>query len=135
MLAPPIENSKKSSSSWSSASTVVGQNQQAHSRRHFFSLSEWRTAGGELRCTLAAVPAAPPRSMSRDFVFASGHRVVVIKGGMEFSESVTVGAATTVVPGNGHSHGGGGGAAGGGAGGQHVWKLVSGSMHRRASIW
>jgi hypothetical protein len=126
-------------SSWSSsrslAPTVVGQHQQAHARRHFFALSEWRTAGGELRCTLVAVPAAPPRSGGRDFVFVSGHRVVVVKGGLEFSESVTVGAATTMVLGNGHSHGGGGGAAGGSAGGQHVWNLVSGSMHRRASIW
>jgi WD40 repeat protein len=115
-----------------SASTVVRQNQQAHARRHFFTLSEWRTAGGELRCTLAAVPAATPRSRSRDFVFASGHCVVVVKGGLEFSESVAAGAAMAMVPENGHSHAGGGGVPGGGADGQHVWKLVSGSMHRRA---
>jgi hypothetical protein len=122
---------RSGSLSW--APTVVGQNQQAHARRHFFALSEWRTAGRELRCTLAAVPMAPPRSGSRDFVFASGHRVVVVKDGMEFSESVAAVVATTMVPWNGHSQGGSRGAAGGGAGGQHVWKPVSGSMHRRAS--
>ncbi|KAK1761729.1 hypothetical protein QBC33DRAFT_564472 [Phialemonium atrogriseum] len=104
-----------------------------HARRHFFALSEWRAVGGELRCTLAAVPSAPLRGRSRDVAFADGHRVVVVKGGLEFSETVV---AARMAPGSGHSHRGGGSSGGvGGNNGQHVWEPVSGSMHRRASNW
>jgi WD40 repeat protein len=104
--------------------TIVRQDQLIHSQRHFFALSEWRTTGGEL---LAAISVAP-RGLSRNFVFASGHLVVVVKNGLNFSEGVAAVPVTTMASGNGHSHGEG-------SGGQHMWKSVSGSMHRRASNW
>jgi hypothetical protein len=102
-----------------------------HARRHFFALSEWRTWGGDLRCV---VPVAPPAIAlgrgvggggSRDVVvFAAGHRVVVVQGGLEFAESViAVGSLT------------GKGDAYISSNGQNPWKVVSGSMHRRASVW
>lgn len=112
------------------AGAIVSQSPVVHARRHFFALSEWRTVGGELRCALAAVPAAPHHSKSRDVAFANGHSIVVVKGGLEFVESLV---ATRTGQGDGQLSRLGGGL--GGTGGQLVWKTVSGTMHRRASNW
>lgn len=101
-----------------------------HARRHFFALGEWRTAGGELRCALVAVPAAPHRSKNSHVAFANGHRVVIVKGGLEFAESLV---AARTGEGDWQLSMVGGGS--GGASGQPLWKLVSGTMHRRASSW
>ena len=109
---------------------IVSQSPVVHARRHFFALSEWRTVGGELRCALAAVPAAPHHSKSRDVAFANGHSIVVVKGGLEFVESLV---AIRTGQDDGQLSRLGGGL--GGTGGQPVWKTVSGSMHRRASNW
>ncbi|KAI1455840.1 WD40-repeat-containing domain protein [Annulohypoxylon moriforme] len=49
-------------------------------RRHFFALSEWRTMSGELRCAVAQRAGGP------DFFFASRQYIVVVQGGLEFSE-------------------------------------------------
>ncbi|KLU88594.1 hypothetical protein MAPG_07579 [Magnaporthiopsis poae ATCC 64411] len=108
-------------------------------RRHFFALGEWR-AGGELRC--AMVPQAPQRGQSPDFAFASGDGVVVVKGGLEFCEVVTL----EQQPQFRFPSYTGGALAGDdldafdGRGGSpenvsftHKWRYVSGSMHRRAS--
>nr|AUM60061.1 hypothetical protein [Hypoxylon pulicicidum] len=54
-------------------------------RRHFFALSEWRTAGEELRCAVAQHSGGP------SFIFASRQYIVVVQGGLEFSEDMAVG--------------------------------------------
>lgn len=61
-----------------------------NARRHFFALSEWCDAEGELKCALAAVPGVTPHTYSQEVVFVSDHRVVIVKGGFEFSERVVV---------------------------------------------
>lgn len=60
-----------------------------NARRHFFALSEWCDAEGELKCALAAVSGVTPHTYSQEVIFASDHRVVIIKGGLEFSERIT----------------------------------------------
>ncbi|KAK0652530.1 hypothetical protein B0T16DRAFT_406350 [Cercophora newfieldiana] len=116
-----------------------------HARRHFFALSEWQAEGtkGRLRCTLAPVPAPPSSGRIAtlggggcDVVFATGHNLVVIKGGFDFYENIR--APPTPLCGDGHSprsqKGTGNealGSASSSAGGQFVWDVVSGSMHRR----
>ncbi|KAI0181154.1 WD40-repeat-containing domain protein [Hypoxylon sp. FL1284] len=57
----------------------------ALTRRHFFALSEWRTSSGELRSAIAQ------RAGGTDFFFGSKHYIVVIQGGLEFSEIVAIG--------------------------------------------
>ncbi|AEO67579.1 uncharacterized protein THITE_2150738 [Thermothielavioides terrestris NRRL 8126] len=100
-----------------------------HARRHFFALSEWRTASGELRCSVAFASPSPSRggnTAGRDIVaFANGHRLVVIHGGLEFAEDVVASVSMSGV----------GGGLGNGNTSQHVWSVVSGSMHRRSSNW
>ncbi|KAI0378271.1 hypothetical protein F5Y04DRAFT_152464 [Hypomontagnella monticulosa] len=51
-------------------------------RRHFFALSEWRTAGGELRCAIAQRTGGP------DFVFTNRQGIVIVQGGLELSEVI-----------------------------------------------
>ncbi|OTA99719.1 hypothetical protein M426DRAFT_324904 [Hypoxylon sp. CI-4A] len=51
-------------------------------KRHFFALSEWRTASGELRCAIANRTGGP------DFFFANRQYIVAIQGGLEFSEAI-----------------------------------------------
>ncbi len=86
---------------------------------------------------MAAVPTAPVRSGSRHVVFAHGHRIMVVKGGLEFSEHVA--AAGTARGIRQEAPAAPGGEAGnmdrGRSAGQQFWELVSGSMHRRASNW
>jgi hypothetical protein len=55
-------------------------------RRHFFALSEWCDAEGEIKCSLIAVPGTAVQSMDHRVVFVSGHKLVVVKGGFQFSE-------------------------------------------------
>jgi hypothetical protein len=107
----------------------------SHARRHFFALSEWRTGHEELRCAVAVPPstAAPGRgggAGSRDVVvFAAGHRVVVVQGGLEFAESVVLGSAAVASAGEvrvGDNKG---------VAGLNHWSVVAGSMHRRTSVW
>ena len=126
--------------SLSTSSATVGVEQAAaHARRHFFALSEWRTLGGDLRCV---VPVAPPAIVlgrgvgggsSRDVVvFAAGHHVVVVQGGLEFAESVVaMGSLTGKVEQIVEPKGG----VYSSSNGQNPWRVVSGSMHRRASVW
>ncbi|KAL7945337.1 hypothetical protein V8C42DRAFT_54964 [Trichoderma barbatum] len=61
-----------------------------NARRHFFALSEWCDTEGELKCALSAVPGVTPHTYSQVVVFVSGHRVVIVKGGFEFSEKLAV---------------------------------------------
>jgi hypothetical protein len=69
--------------------------------------------------------------------FVSGHRVVLVEGGMEFSETVTLNTTNHAKPrvitnnddraeeGVSPTH----------VGGTSDWTVISGSMHRRASNW
>ncbi|KAI1418335.1 WD40-repeat-containing domain protein [Hypoxylon sp. FL1857] len=65
--------------------TITQQFLPVLTRRHFFALSEWRTTSGELRCAVA------PRSGGPDFFFASRQYIVVVQGGLEFSEVMAAG--------------------------------------------
>lgn len=58
-------------------------------RRHFFALSEWCDAEGEMKCSMVAVPGMALQSMDHEVVFVSGHRLVVMKGGFQYSEIVS----------------------------------------------
>lgn len=123
-------------------SSVTGGVEQAaahHARRHFFALSEWRTWRGDLRCVVPVVPRAMALgrgvggSGSKDVVvFAAGHRVVVVQGGLEFAEGVVAvesltGKAEQIVEAKG--------GVWSSSNGQNPWRVVSGSMHRRGSVW
>lgn len=68
-------------SSWSSLPVI-------NARRHFFALSEWCDAGGEMKCSLAAVPGMTLQSNSHKVVFVNGHRLVTVTGGFQFSEKL-----------------------------------------------
>ncbi|KAL8393112.1 hypothetical protein RB595_003053 [Gaeumannomyces hyphopodioides] len=143
---PPLSRASPSSASTASlgqhrrpSAAEAGGSSGIVGRRHFFALGEWR-AGGELRC--AMVPRAPQRGQSPDFAFASGHGVVVVKGGLEFCEVVALEQQPQFgVPNytGGASAGDDRGAADGDDGSPekisvtHKWRFVSGSMHRRAS--
>ena len=102
-------------------------------KRHFFALSDWRAAGGEVRCTLAKPSSSTaPRSTSRDVVFANGKGVVVVKGGLEFSESVSAPQADAT---SDHLRSLGKSSQGSAYGMPFNWQVVSGSMRRRTSNW
>lgn len=64
------------------AESIMQQGLSIFVKRHFFALSEWRTAGGELRCAIAQ------RTTGSDFFFANRQHIVVIQGGLDFSEVV-----------------------------------------------
>lgn len=80
-------------SSFSSGRTMVQNESESitqqmlsvFTRRHFFALSEWRTTSGELRFAIAQ------RTRSPDFFFASRQYIIVVQGGLEFSEVMTTG--------------------------------------------
>ncbi|XDG08715.1 hypothetical protein ABKA04_008330 [Annulohypoxylon sp. FPYF3050] len=64
------------------AESIAQQGLSIFVKRHFFALSEWRTAGGELRCAIAQ------RTTGSDFFFANRQHIVVIQGGLDFSEVI-----------------------------------------------
>ncbi|KAK4175485.1 hypothetical protein QBC36DRAFT_23661 [Triangularia setosa] len=115
-------------SAWSSSSTLRAMTPAAHARRHFFALGEWRTAAGEFRVTIIVPKHTQPSGRmangstagGRDvgIAFVNGHRLVVINGGFGFSESVavTTPATTRLIS-------------------QDIWRVTTGSMHRRAYHW
>ncbi|KAK3291007.1 uncharacterized protein B0H64DRAFT_411125 [Chaetomium fimeti] len=70
-------------------SMSTGTERNSPIQRHFFALSEWRTASGDLRCTVVVPPVrvGAGGGRSRDVVAcAAGNRVVVFQGGFQFSE-------------------------------------------------
>ena len=107
----------------SSVGSTISPTPVVHARRHFFALSEWQTAatGGRLNCTLATSSTTTQDGRgtlfggrgSCDVVFATGHRLVIVKGGFDFYENVSASQASST------------------DGGQYVWNLVSESMDRR----
>jgi len=74
-------------------------------RRHFFALNEWRTTEGEVSGTvISSYATLPARSSSwkRDAVaFSNKQGIVVVQGGLEFSEDVAVSALGAGVTGGG----------------------------------
>ncbi|KAK3394402.1 hypothetical protein B0H63DRAFT_388006, partial [Podospora didyma] len=134
--------SSPSSSRQNSGPSLL-QPETGHAKRHFFALSEWRTSG-RLWCTLAQVPTLALENLggrgvnrlgssSPDVVFTdgTGGGIVVIKGGLDFSESVKANSSSTSSPpaasdiqSNRDTPG---------LRRNHVWNVVSGSMHRRSS--
>jgi WD40 repeat protein len=133
----PLRNGKVGGGARFLPSQLHLHSETIHAQRHFFALSEWRNSSGELRCALASVKSTAARMQcitgSQDVVFASGHRLIVVKGGLEFSESVS---ASEIVPWGGHSDGTSHAVSGGRAlGGHYDWKIISGSMHRRTTNW
>ncbi|XXG96484.1 hypothetical protein Hte_002767 [Hypoxylon texense] len=86
----PTRGTPQARSSISPGSTIVQKRPESVTlpvltRRHFFALSEWRTTSGELRCAVAQRTGGP------DFFFASRHYIIVIQGGLEFSEIMIAG--------------------------------------------
>ncbi|PTB42433.1 hypothetical protein M441DRAFT_191126 [Trichoderma asperellum CBS 433.97] len=59
-----------------------------NARRHFFALSEWCDAEGEMKCSLVVVPGMTLQSNGHGVVFVNGHRLVTVKGGFQFSEEM-----------------------------------------------
>ncbi|KAI1660618.1 hypothetical protein F4813DRAFT_299353 [Daldinia decipiens] len=84
----PVQATHAVRASFSSETTIVQDEPETitpkmlpvFTRRHFFALSEWRTPGGELRCAVAQ------RAGSPDFFFASRQYIVVVQGGLDFSD-------------------------------------------------
>ena len=107
----------------------------AQTWRHFFALSEWRTISGYVRCALGVGAGSSSQSLgsqrrnqSQDIFFATTHRLIVVKGGLEFSEEVELAHELPInsalqgsVISSGATH--------------YGWKLVSGNMSRRGSNW
>lgn len=77
---------KGNGTSGSSRSSLPNVN----ARRHFFALSEWCDTEGEMKCSVVAVPGMALQSNSHEVVFVSGHRLVTIKGGFQFSETILI---------------------------------------------
>jgi len=128
---PPLGSARTSSSgslplsrrsTLSSLGSTTSPTPVVNARRHFFALSEWQTAvtGGRLNCTLSTSSTTPQDARgvlsggggSRDVVFATGHHLVIVKGGFDFYENVSASQASSTDS------------------GQYVWNIVSGSMHR-----
>ncbi|KAJ5094546.1 hypothetical protein N7456_010407 [Penicillium angulare] len=53
-------------------------------RHHFFALGEWRTAGDEIQCGLVNSRAPSHQRSGPHVAFVNGHRLVVIKDGLNF---------------------------------------------------
>ncbi|KKP01908.1 hypothetical protein THAR02_05984 [Trichoderma harzianum] len=85
-----VELQPKATSGMGNMVSIRSPSPHTNARRHFFALSEWCNTEGELKCALAAVSGVAPHTYSQEVVFASDHRVVIVKGGFEFSERMTV---------------------------------------------
>lgn len=113
-------------------------------RRHFFALSEWQDRQKRLSCAVlpqtsrGGVGLSARTRSSANFAFVSGHRLVIVEGGLEFSETITVsgkaGTRSGTVPRDSPTAGRVSPTPKSTSMGQQ-WTVVSGSMHRRASNW
>ncbi|KAL6834900.1 hypothetical protein V8C40DRAFT_233072 [Trichoderma camerunense] len=81
-----VQLQPKDSSRTVNIGSIRPSSPNTNARRHFFGLSEWCDTEGELKCALAAVSGLTSHTYSQEVIFASDHRVVVAKGGFEFSE-------------------------------------------------
>ncbi|KAK3904931.1 hypothetical protein C8A05DRAFT_42078 [Staphylotrichum tortipilum] len=117
---PPIPSSSESRiQATAPTASEVAPTPQA--RRHFFIPSEWQGPLGQIRGTVLVPPQGPDgsgdESTLRDaaVAFADKDRVVVVRGGFRFEESV-VASETDMLS--------------GGVAGESVWKVVGGSMRQ-----
>ena len=108
-----------------------GQNMISYIRWHFFALSEWRGGGNNFSSLMVPSKDRSARNAGHNFAFVAGHRVVLVQGGLDFSETVTLGSSERVsrseeVKANQtltkYSA-------------NQQWTVVSGSMHRRSTNW
>jgi hypothetical protein len=132
-LHPPREHGFGSGLGSQSSSSGAGHTDESivsNIRRHFFAMNEWRDGNNTLSCLKIPVPAGPYRNEGYDFAFIARDRVIVIQGGLDFSEVIKVSQGPPAVSKEGELS-------------QIVdpdalstptlqWTVVSGSMHRRA---
>ena len=76
------------------------QNMISHIRRHFFAMSEWTNNEGmmsslmvPLICLMVPSGARSARDGGHNFAFVAGRRIVLVQGGLDFSETVTLGSS------------------------------------------
>lgn len=113
-------------------------------QRHFFALSEWQDRQKRLSCTILPNVGRMGRTSTMrgrggaSFGFVFGHRIIIVEGGMEFSEIITTSdvvnkradsTSTDVTITKSYSP------LLKGTSGDQPWTVVAGSMHRRASNW
>lgn len=104
-------------------------------RRHFFAMGEWRDGGNRFNALMVPSQARSARNGGHNFAFVAGHRVVLVQGGLDFSETVALGSPGRVSRfGNVNSSEEKVRPLGKAPSAQQ-WTVVSGSMHRRSSNW
>lgn len=118
--------------------------------RHFFALSEWRNSWNNLCPLMISSPATATTTQHSShqtltFAFASGPRVIIIEGGMEFSEMIALNTNSTrggsrLLMDKKESQEADSPAKSGPSTGisllqDNHWTVISGSMHRRSSNW
>ena len=120
------------SSSSRTRTPAPDQDGNSNIRRHFFAMSEWRDGSNKFN-SLMVPSARSSRNSGHDFAFVAGHRVVLVKGGLDFSETVTWGPTERAS----RSEEAGWSVKTGGAltksPSSQQWTVVSGSMHQRSS--
>ncbi|VUC29166.1 unnamed protein product [Clonostachys rosea] len=123
-----------------SVESVGRPNLLGNARRHFFALSEWRDRDKQISCTLlpTAGPSPMARSRQANFAFVAEDRLIIVQGGLEFSEAVSTGNSNKPKMKTFTSRGSpkvGTSPTSGGRFPDQDWTVVAGSMHRRASNW
>ena len=132
-----VHSQRRSSSSLSNhpRTPAPDQSMVGFIRRHFFALSEWKDGSNKFNALMVSSTARPGRTGSCNFAFVSGNRVVLVQGGLDFSETVKLGSlgevstseeiegtSKTRTPLEKSSS-------------SQQWTVVSGSMHRRSPNW
>lgn len=118
-----------------SGTPAPDQNKASYVRRHFFAMSEWRDGGNNVSSLMVPSMARASRSGGHDFAFVAGHRVVLVQGGLDFSETVTLGSPERVSRSERVGWSGRTGRTANDTSCSQQWTVVSGSMHRRSSNW
>ncbi|KEY65518.1 hypothetical protein S7711_08753 [Stachybotrys chartarum IBT 7711] len=118
----------------SSDSPVNPGNSSSFTARHFFALSDWCDAQGMLNC---AIFEKGPRKGNVQFAFAAGHCVVLVEGGIEFSQKVVpnTNGRTSIPSLNSGTSQGDCESSMYNVPSEQYWTVVSSSMYRRASNW
>lgn len=93
-----LDGAAKSESTLSLPVSSRRQPATAHAQRHFFALNEWRTTRGDLFGTLLACPTKATQTRGGNWardavVFSQGSGIVVIEGGLAFSERLVMSAS------------------------------------------
>lgn len=115
--------------------SVPDQNMIGCVRRHFFALSEWRDGSNKFNPLMVPSTARSANSSGYSFAFGAGHRVVLVQGGMDFSETVTLDSSGRASRPEGVRGTTDTGKPPAKSSSDQQWTVVSGSMHRRSPIW